>query len=71
VKARIATLAAVSVFAIVVAAGAWRFLGERANAVVTEHAEAELVAARDAAAPGEPLVDPATVGARAARELRL
>lgn len=44
------------VVAAVLVSGLWWFLAERSNTVVTDHAEAELVAARDGAVPGQPLL---------------
>jgi thiol:disulfide interchange protein DsbD len=44
------------VVAAALAVGAWWFFAERGKIVVTDHAEAKLIAARDAAAPGEPLL---------------
>lgn len=44
------------VVAAVLVSGAWWFSAERSNVVRTDHAEAELIAARDGAVPGQPLL---------------
>lgn len=58
-KTRTAVFPALLVFVIAAAGTTWWLLGPRAGdpvVVLTEHAEAELVAARDAMEPGQPLL---------------